>query len=218
MNDTTLLGPWVRRFLLEHLIGERNLSRQTQLSYRDTLRLLLPFVADQCHRPLDQLTVEQVSAAHVHGFLHQVEEVRQCTTTTRNQRLAAIRALASFVAVHSPEHIAWCGELRRIPFKNATQALVPYLEKPEMDALLNAPDRSTKQGRRDYALLLFLYNSGARASEAAQLNHRRHRPGSSGGKVAGQRQQEPPLPALAHHHPNAHATGGATGTDPAGFS
>jgi site-specific recombinase XerD len=169
MNDTTLLGPWVRRFLLEHLIGERNLSRQTQLSYRDTLRLLLPFVADQCHRPLDQLTVEQISATHVHGFLHQVEEVRQCTTTTRNQRLAAIRALAGFVAVHSPEHIAWCGEIRRIPFKKATQALVPYLEKPEMDALLNAPDRSTKQGRRDYALLLFLYNSGARASEAAQL-------------------------------------------------
>jgi len=169
MNDTMLLGPWVRRFLLEHLIGERNLSRQTQLSYRDTLRLFLPFVAGQCHRPLDQLTVEQLSAAHVHGFLRQVEEVHHCTTTTRNQRLAGIRALAGFVAAHSPEHIAWCGEIRRIPFKKATQAVVPYLEKPEMDALLNAPDRNTKQGRRDYALLLFLYNSGARASEAAQL-------------------------------------------------
>lgn len=169
MNDTALLGPWVRRFLLEHLIAERNLSRQTQRSYRDTLRLLLPFVAGQCHRSLDQLTVEQLSAAHVHGFLRHVEEVRHCTTTTRNQRLAAIRALAGFVAAHSPEHIAWCGEIRRIPFKKATQAVVPYLEKSEMDALLNVPDRTTAQGRRDYALLLFLYNSGARASEAAQL-------------------------------------------------
>lgn len=72
MNDTTLLDPWVRRFLLEHLIGERNLSRQTQLSYRDTLRLLLPFVADQCHQSLDQLTVEQVSAARVLCFLHHI--------------------------------------------------------------------------------------------------------------------------------------------------
>ncbi len=169
MNDTALLGPWVRRFLLEHLIGERNLSRQTQRSYRDTLRLLLPFVAGQCRRSLDHLTVEQLSAAHVHGFLRHVEEVRHCTTSTRNQRLAAIRALAGFVATHSPEHIAWCGEIRRIPFKKATQAVVPYLEKSEMDALLNAPDRTTAQGRRDYALLLFLYNSGARASEAAQL-------------------------------------------------
>ncbi|MGB5604440.1 MAG: site-specific integrase, partial [Gammaproteobacteria bacterium] len=103
MTDTTLLGPWVRRFLLEHLIGERNLSHQTQLSYRDTLCLLLPFVAGQCHQSLDQLTVEQISAARVLGFLRHVEEVRHCTTTTRNQRLAAIRALAGFVAAHSPE-------------------------------------------------------------------------------------------------------------------
>ncbi len=169
MDDTTLLGSWIRRFLLEHLIGERNLSRQTQLSYRDTIRLLLPFVADQCQQSLDQLTVEQVSAAHVLCFLHHVEEVRHCTIATRNQRLAAIRALASFIAAHSPEHIAWCGEIRRIPLKKTTQTVVPYLEKEEMDALLNAPDRNIKQGYRDYAMLLFLYNSGARASEAAQL-------------------------------------------------
>ncbi len=169
MNDTTLLGPWVRRFLLEHLIGERNLSRQTQLSYRDTLRLLLSFIADQSHQSLDQLTVEAISEARVHAFLRHVEEVRHCTITTRNQRLAAIRALAGFVAEHRPEHIAWCGEIHRIPLKKATQAGVPYLEKVEMDALLNAPDRNTKQGCRDYALLLFLYNSGARASETAQL-------------------------------------------------
>ena len=122
MNDTALLGPWVRRFLLEHLIVERNLSRQTQLSYRDTLRLLLPFVASQCHQSLDRLTVEQVSAEHVRAFLQYVEEERHCTSATRNQRLAAIRALASFVAEHSPEHIAWCGEIRRIPFKKTVQA------------------------------------------------------------------------------------------------
>ena len=169
MNDTALLGPRVRRFLLEHLVVERNLSRQTQLSYRDTLRLLLPFVAGQCHQSADRLTVEQVSAERVRAFLRYVEEERQCTSATRNQRLAAIRALAGFVAEHSPEHIAWCGEIRRIPFKKAVQPGVPYLEKPKMDALLRAPDRDTNQGRRDYALLLFLYNSGARASEAAGL-------------------------------------------------
>jgi integrase/recombinase XerD len=169
MTDTALLGPWVRRFLLEHLIVERNLSRQTQLSYRDTLRLLLPFVAGRCQQSLDRLTVEQVSAEHVRAFLQYVEEERQCTSATRHQPLAAIRALAGCVAEHSPEHIAWCGEIRRISFKKTVQPGVPYLEKPEMDALLGAPDRATHQGRRDYALLLFLYNSGARASEAAGL-------------------------------------------------
>jgi integrase/recombinase XerD len=169
MNDTALLGPWVRRFLLEHLIVERNLSRQTQLSYRDALRLLLPFVAARCHQSLDRLSVEEVSAESVRAFLHSVEEARHCTSATRNQRLAAIRAFAGFVAEYSPEHIAWCGEIRRIPFKKTVQPVMPYLEKPEMDALLRAPDRTTNQGRRDYALLLFLFNSGARASEAAGL-------------------------------------------------
>lgn len=148
MNDTALLGPWVRRFLREHLIVERNLSRQTQLSYRDTLRLLLPFVAGQCHQSLDQLTVEQVSAERVRAFLQYVEEERQCTSATRNQRLAAIRALAGFVAEHSPEHIAWCGEIRRIPFKKTVQPGVPYLEKPEMDALLSAPKKRLPRSLR----------------------------------------------------------------------
>ena len=83
MNDTALLGPWIRRFLLGHLIVERNLSRQTQLSYRDTLRLLLPFIAGQCHQSLDRMTVEQVSAERVRAFLLYLEEERRCTSATR---------------------------------------------------------------------------------------------------------------------------------------
>ena len=168
-NATSLLGPWIRRFLIEHLTDERNLSHETQLSYRDTVRLLLPFVAKQCQQSIDQLMVEEISATHARSFLQHIEEVRHCCITTRNQRLAAIRALSSFVAEYSPEHIAWCGEIHQIHFKKATQVVVSYLEKTEMDALLDAPDRNTKQGSRDYALLLFLYNSGARASEAAHL-------------------------------------------------
>src|SRR6266568_6399094 len=94
---------------------------------------------------------------------------RQCTITTRNQRLAAVSRLAHFVGEHSPEHIAWCGRIRSVPFKKASKAVIPYLDKPQMDTLLAAPDRQTAQGRRDHALLLFLYNSGTRAEEAAQL-------------------------------------------------
>ena len=165
MNDLTLLGPWVRRFLLEHLVAERNLARNTQLSYRDALTLLIPFVAGRLHHPVDRLTLVEVSADLVRLFLADLEESRQCTIATRNQRLAAIHALARFVGEHSPEHIAWCGQIRSVPFKKASKALVPYLDKPEMDALLSAPDRQTAQGRRDHALLLFLYTSGARAQK-----------------------------------------------------
>jgi site-specific recombinase XerD len=69
-----------------------------------------------------------------------------------------------------PEHIEWCGQIRAVPFKRAAKTSITYLEKSEMDALLAAPDRNSAQGRRDYALLLFLYNTGARADEAAQLS------------------------------------------------
>ena len=169
MTKTSLLGPWVRRFLLEYLVSERNLTRNTQRSYRDTLTLLLPFVAQQARKQIDQISVTDVSPDAVRLFLRHLEESRKCTVATRNQRLAAIRSLARFVALHSPEHIEWCGQLRNIPLKRSPRSTITYLEKSEMDALLSGPDQSTDQGRRDRALLLFLYNTGARADEAAQV-------------------------------------------------
>jgi site-specific recombinase XerD len=167
--DSALLGPWVRRFLLEHLVGERNLARNTQRSYRDTLCQLLPFAARSARRRVDLLRVEDLSADLVRAFLKDVEEGRGCSVATRNQRLAAVHSLAHFIGMHSPEHVRWCGEVRTIPFKKAPRALIPYLEKREMEALLEAPDRATPQGLRDHAILLFLYNSGARADEAAHV-------------------------------------------------
>ncbi len=169
MRETTLLGTWVRRFLLEHLIGERNLARNTQHSYRDTLCQLIPFVSSQLHKPVDRLAMLDVSAHIVRDFLSWVETSRGCGIATRNQRLAAIHALARFVGEHSPEHIEWCTQVRCIPYKKTTHAVVAYLDLPEVDALLASPDQRTALGRRDYALMLFLYNSGARADEAARL-------------------------------------------------
>lgn len=169
MSDSTLLGPWVRRFLLEHVVGERNLARNTQHSYRDMLSLCIPFVAKKLHKSVDRLTVVDLSADLVRLFLADLETSRHCGISTRNQRLGTIRALARFVGEHSPEHIAWCGQIRSIPFKKTGKPVVPYLDKPEMDAMLAAPDQRTAQGRRDHALLRFLYNSGARAAEAAAL-------------------------------------------------
>ena len=169
MNDTALLGPWIRRYLLEHIVGERNLARNTQRSYRDTLRLLLPVAARLAGKPVDRLVVEELSADRVRHFLQELEEKRGCSVATRNQRLAAVHSLAHFIARHSPEHIRWCGEIRAVPFKKAARPLVTYLEKAEMDALLAAPDTDSSQGRRDHAVLLFLYNTGARADEAAHV-------------------------------------------------
>ena len=169
MSDNSLLGPWLRRFLDEYIVSERNLARNTQLSYRDTLVLLLPFIADKACMPVDRLTVRDLSVERLLAFLAYLEKVRGCSPRTRNQRLAAIRAFARHVATRSPEHVEWCGRVCAIPLKKAVPPSVGYLEKHELDALLGAPDTSTPQGRREHALLLFLYHTGARVSEAVQL-------------------------------------------------
>jgi integrase/recombinase XerD len=130
---------------------------------------MIPFAAGKLNQSVDRLTVVDISADLVRLFLADLEQARHCAITTRNQRLAAVHALARFVAEHSPEHIAWYGQIRSVPFKKSSKVVIPYLDKPQMDALLGAPDRRTAQGRRDHALLLFLYNSGTRAQEAAQL-------------------------------------------------
>jgi integrase/recombinase XerD len=169
MRKTTLLGPWVRRFLLEHLVVDRNLARNTQISYRDTLVLLLPFLSRSRKASVDRLAVEELTPTVVRRFLEHLEKDRDCSVATRNQRLGAIHSLAKFIATHSPEHVSWCTEIRNVPFKKTAKPVIPYLEKPEMDAVLGVPNRKTAQGERDYALLLFLYNTGARADEAAHL-------------------------------------------------
>jgi site-specific recombinase XerD len=169
MNAESTLGPWVRRFLLEHLVQERNLSRNTQRSYRDALALLVPFVGKQARIAVDRLRVVDVTPDLVRSFLQDLEAGRGCAIATRNQRLGALHAFARFVGEHSPEHLEWAGQVRNIPFKRGTTTPVTYLEKPEMDALLASPDQRTDQGQRDHALLLFLYNTGARADEAAHV-------------------------------------------------
>lgn len=169
MRESNLIGPWIRRFILEHLVTERNLARNTQLSYRDTLVLLLPFAAATLKRPVDRLTVEEISPQVIRQFLEHVEKERHCGGATRNLRLGAIHSLAKFIGTHSPEHVAWCTTVRAVPYRKVSQATMVYLDKPEMDALLSAPNRGTEQGARDYAVLLFLYNTGARADEAAHV-------------------------------------------------
>src|SRR5215831_3202900 len=134
MRNTTLIGPWIRRFLLEHLVAERNLARNTQTSYRDTMVLLLPFMGRSLSKPIDRLTVEDLSPLLVRRFLENLEKDRGCGGTTRNLRLGAIHSLAKFIGSHSLEHLAWCTEVRAVPFKKTAKPTMVYLDKLEMDA------------------------------------------------------------------------------------
>ena len=111
MRTHNPLAPWVRRFLLEHLVAERNLARSTQMSYRDTLALLLPFVSQRSGIAVDRLSVAELSPTIVRLFLDHIEKDRCCSVTTRNQRLGAIHSLASSAAEHRN---TWLGALHSL--------------------------------------------------------------------------------------------------------
>ena len=169
MNDVLSLGPWLRRFLTEYIVSERNLAINTRKSYRDTFALLLPFVSAGLRKPVDRLAVLDLTSAWILRFLAHIEGSRGCSVQTRNQRLTAIRSFAGFVGSREPAFVEWCGTLRAIPLKKAASKSIGWLTRTEIDAMLAVPDRTTPQGRNEYGLLLFLYNTGARASEATQL-------------------------------------------------
>ncbi len=167
--DQHLLGPFVRRFLLEDVLADRNLSINTQRSYRDAIRLLFGYLADRHATDPVHVNVEQVTADVVCAFLAHLEDHRGNSVATRNQRLAALHSLFRFIIRQVPELVEHAAQVQAIPVRRTVTPTMSYLEKHEIDALLTVPDRRRAQGRRDYALLLFLYNTGARASEAAAV-------------------------------------------------
>ena len=169
MSDPRTLGAWLRRFLTEHIVTERNLARNTQMSYRDTFALLLPFVGARTRKPVDRLAVLDLTPRRVLQFLAHLEDDRGCSVQTRNQRLTAVRAFARFVASRDPGLLEWSTNIRAIALKKATPQPIGWLSKREMKALLEVPDRRRPRGRCEHALLLFLYNTGARVSEATEL-------------------------------------------------
>ena len=186
MDKTTYVSYWLRCFLMEYMVTVRNLSDNTRRSYRDSFKQLLPYTSNEQHVKIDEIKFCHIDSGCIKRFLLNLEVNRKCTINTRNQRLAAIHAFAGFVSHNCPELVEWSRLVHFIPMKKdkvevidgAVTPCLHYLEKDEMNALLDAPDRNTVQGQRDYALLIFLYNSGARASEAASLTIGNLLPGS----------------------------------------
>ncbi|MBS0377205.1 MAG: tyrosine-type recombinase/integrase [Proteobacteria bacterium] len=163
------LSYWLHGFFHEWLGQQRNCSRHTILSYRDTWRLYLRDAAARRGKPVSALSMADLTDEQVLAFLKHVETERHDTIGTRNCRLAAIRSFYRFVADREPLAAAQCAAVLRIPMKKTARAAVGYLDSEEVTALLRQPDRSTFEGQRDHALLALLYNTGARIQEALSL-------------------------------------------------
>jgi integrase/recombinase XerD len=158
----TALGPLLQAFFTEHLMSHRLASRETVDGYRVTFRLLLEFLQRSKGKSPSSLCVSDVDAPAILEFLDYLEKERQNCVRSRNVRLAAIRAFFRMVALRDPASVHHATRVLSIPVKLTDRRLVHYLTRPEMDAVLAAPDRTRPTGQRDYALLLTMYNSGAR--------------------------------------------------------
>lgn len=170
MNTTdNLMGTHLQAFFTEHLCQHKRVSPRTLACYRDTFRLLLQFIKDRTGIEPATLQVSDVDATTVLAFLDYLEQQRGNATRSRNLRLAAIRSFFRLVALRDPNSVALVTRILAIPAKRTEKKLVGYLSREEVDALLATPDRKTWKGRRDHALLLTLYNSGARVSEITSL-------------------------------------------------
>lgn len=166
----SMLAPTLQAFFAERLIGQRQASPHTIAAYRDTLRLLLTFAAQHTSKPPSMLDLDDLDAPLIGAFLDHLEHERGNTVRTRNARLAAVRSLFRYAALKHPEHAATIQRVLAIPAKRTDQALVTFLTKPELQALLDAPDQSTWIGRRDHALILLASQTGLRVSELLDLS------------------------------------------------
>ena len=155
----------LRGFFVDHLPRVRGASPHTVSSYRDTFVLLLRFVAKQKQRAVPELEVDHLGPQEILDFLHDLEVERHNIAATRNVRLAAIHAFFRYCAAEHPERIEHCQRVLAVPFKRTRSRAVEYLEFTEIQAVLAAIDRSTTNGRRDYALLASMFNTGARVQE-----------------------------------------------------
>jgi site-specific recombinase XerD len=164
-----LLGPHLQAFFAEHLLAHKRASPQTISCYRDTFRLLLRFMQVKTGTEPSALPLAALDADAVLTFLDHIERDRGCSVRSRNNRLAAIRSFFRVVALRVPDRLEQVTRVMAIPVKRGDKRLVHYLSRDEVKALLAAPDRAVWSGRRDHALLLTLYNTGARVSEIITL-------------------------------------------------
>jgi site-specific recombinase XerD len=165
----TAIAATLQAFFTERLAKQRQVSTRTVASYRDSLKLLLAFTQQRTGKPPTSLDWADLDADLIAAFLDHLELQRHNSPRTRNLRLTAIRSLFSFAALRHPEHAESIQRVLAVPAKRFDKQLIAFLTAPEINALLEAPDKGRWEGRRDRALLLTAVQTGLRVSELTGL-------------------------------------------------
>lgn len=163
------LAPALEAYFIDRLIGQRAASPNTISAYKLTFRLLLTFASKRLGKTPAALDIAELDAPLIAAFLDHLEHDRRNCAATRNNRLAAIHALFSYLALHHPEHAGSIARVLAIPPKRIERNLVTYLTDPEVEALLDACDLGTWTGRRDHAMFTLTIQTGLRISELTGL-------------------------------------------------
>ncbi len=171
MNATSL-APFLERFFTQRLMQQRDASPHTISSYRDTFRQFLVFAHERLKQSPSRLNIEQIDTPLIVAFLDDLEKKRGISVRSRNLRLAAIHSFFRFIAFELPTHAAQIQSVLAIPSKRFTRKQVSFLTRPEVDALLSAPDSTTWSGRRDHAFILTAVQTGLRLSEMTGLTQK----------------------------------------------
>jgi integrase/recombinase XerD len=163
------LASCLRDYFANHLPRLRGMSRHTIHSYRDSVVLLLRFTASDRKVEVCGLDLADLQPDRIVAFLAHLEKARGNSVTTRNVRLAAIHAFFRYVGAQHPDCIEQAQRVLGVPFKRTDQRVIEYLDRTEIEAVLAGVDRKTADGRRDYALLATMFNTGARVQEVIDL-------------------------------------------------
>ncbi|NOR37950.1 MAG: tyrosine-type recombinase/integrase [Woeseiaceae bacterium] len=169
MSITPSFAPLLQGFFTQRLLQQRQASPHTISSYRDTFRLLLKFIQARLNKPPASLLLEEIDAPLIVAFLDDLEKRRGIAARSRNLRLTAIRSFFHYAAFEAPSQSEQIQRVLAIPSKRCTRALVSFLTRPEVEALLAAPDTHTWGGRRDHTLLMLSVQTGMRLSEMTGL-------------------------------------------------
>jgi len=167
--DTPCLGAVLESFFTDYVRAQKGLRPNSIKSYAATIRLWLQFAAEAGGKKVTQLVLDDFDADAVSGFLTWLEEHRHNAPQTRNQRLAAIRAFFEYVGRRFPERLRQAQRITAIPRKRATLPETVFLERDEIERVLAGLRAGSRSELRDRTLFLFLYNTGARVQEVADL-------------------------------------------------
>jgi len=168
-TQANALGTTLRGFFADYLPKIRGASPHTILSYRDSLKLFLLFLARQKNVSVSDLRIENLGREEIIAFLNHLEENRHNQAGTRNSRLAALHSFFRYVAGIYPEALDQCQRILSIPFKRRTSRTIDYLDFDEITAVLGSVDRTTQDGRRDYVFISLMFNTGVRVQELIDL-------------------------------------------------